>query len=289
MIPIADEQRHRNDQSRSSWDRFRAHREQVTRLLVNSAAPHDQLCLLGAGNANDLDLKQLLTAYGRVHLVDLDADALEHAVTAQNCKDPHRVFLHGGIDLTFIGNLLEQLSADLSAPDRPAIIDNCLRISGLDQPVDLPAPFEAVASVCLLTQLLESVELALGAEHSQCLGLKMGIRASHLRLLLRLLKPGGTAVLFLDFVSSATFPQLSELPERNLVDTAVKLIGERNFFTGLNPFVIGQLFRVNPTLAPFVERVEVTEPWRWDFGPRSYLVCAIVVRRNNRLMSEVEL
>lgn len=146
-------------------------------------------------------------------------------------------------------------------------------------PLDLPSPFDTVASVCLLTRLRQCVGLSLGEHHLRFVETIMRLRAQHLRLLLELLRPGGTAVLVLDFVSSKTCPELPQIPERRLFDKAVELISQQDFFTGVNPFVIHHLFESDPGLAPAVESVQMTAPWLWDFGPRFYLVCAILVRR----------
>jgi hypothetical protein len=98
-------------------------------------------------------------------------------------------------------------------------------------------------------------------------------------MLLDLLRPGGTAVLVLDFVSSDTCPELTRVPESQLLGKAIQLVSERNFFTGVNPFVIHQRFEHDPALSPHVASVQITQPWLWDFGPRVYLVCALIVQR----------
>ena len=280
MNPIRDEQQRRNDQTRDSWKCFREHRTSVTRLLMQHADRRDSLCLFGAGNSNDVDLPTLLDGFAELHLVDIDATALRRGVDAQLTCPSDRLTLHGGVDLSFVGDELAAIAARGSDhPHSEQQIARCREVANRDPTDDLPGPFGVVGSLCLLTQLLESVELTLGAGHPDCLDLKLRVRACHLHHLLRSLRPGGHAVLILDFVSSATFPQLSKLPRNQLTDTAVRLINERNFFTGMNPFVIQQLFQSESRLAKLVDAISITPPWRWDFGPRSYLVCALVVRR----------
>lgn len=277
MNHIADEQRRQNEQSRDGWDRFAPHRDRVTRLLTDAAPPNGRLCVLGAGNSNDLDLPMLLQAYAHVHLVDWDAAALQSGAARQGCGSAERIRLHGNVDLTFIADRLA-----LGTPERPpsdADLEICARTMAVHPPLDLPSPFDTVASVCLLTQLFQCVGLSLGEHHPRFVDTIMRLRALHLGLLLDLLRPGGTAVLVLDFVSSKTCPELPQIPEPCLFDKAVALIRERNFFTGVNPFVIHHLFGTDPALAPAVDSVQMTAPWQWDFGPRVYLVCAILVRR----------
>ena len=99
-------------------------------------------------------------------------------------------------------------------------------------------------------------------------------------MLLELLRPGGVGLLITDFVSSETYPELPNVSDSDLPATAARLISERNFFTGVNPMVLHALFRQDPRLAPFVASTALTNPWLWDFGPRTYAVCAVQVVKN---------
>ncbi len=277
MNRIADQQKRQNEQSRDRWACFAPHRGRIMRLLIDAAPPAGRLCVLGAGNANDLDLSALLQAYAQVHLVDWDAAALQAGLARQSCEPTERIRVYGDVDLTFIADRLAT-----GTPDRPpsdAQLEACVRTLAAPPPLDIPCPFDTVASVCLLTQLFQCVGLSLGLQHPRLVDTIMRLRAQHLGLLLQLLRPGGTAVLVLDFVSSLTCPELPHVPEASLFDKAVELLGRRNFFTGVNPFIIRQLFETHPALAPAVAGVQMTAPWLWDFGPWVYLVCAIVVRR----------
>lgn len=259
------------------WDRFRPHRDRVTRLLVDSATRGGRLCVLGAGNSNDVDLGALLDVFREIHLVDLDADALTAGAARQGCEDSPRVLLHGDVDVTFIADRLASWTP--GHPPESGDLDACLELAATHPPVDLPGPFDTVCSACLLTQLVDSVVMTLGQRHPRSLEAALQVRARHLRLLVELLRPGGTGVLVMEIVSSTTFPELPNVPESRLVETAARLINERNFFTGMNPVAIQASFQSDPRLAPWVETAAITEPWLWDLGPRVYLVCAIVVRR----------
>ena len=77
-----------NAESRDQWDAFSGHREKVSAILGAGADPcPGRLCVLGAGNCNDLDLAALLRAHREVHLVDLDAEALAQGVERQGVAD----------------------------------------------------------------------------------------------------------------------------------------------------------------------------------------------------------
>ena len=78
------------------WDAFRPHRARVTAVLEEQHrrvfqpddisppwAPKGVLCLLGAGNANDVDLSRLLRRFDMIELVDIDHAAVERGATRQ--------------------------------------------------------------------------------------------------------------------------------------------------------------------------------------------------------------
>jgi len=273
---IVSEQKRRNDESRGMWDRFGPHRDRVTRLLVDSATPRGRVCVLGAGNCNDVDLGRLLEAFREVHLVDLDADALTTGVARQGYEDSARVLLHGDVDVTFLADRLANWTPE--HPPASDELDACLQRAATHPPLDLPGPFDTVCSACLLTQLIDSVVTTLGPRHPRSLEAVLAVRARHLRLLVELVRPGGTGVLVMEIVSSATYAELPDVPESRLMETATRLINERNFFTGMNPLTIHASFQSDPQLAAWAETAEITRPWLWDLGPRVYLVCALVVR-----------
>src|SRR5262245_40861383 len=90
-----------NAASRGHWDCYADHRARVTALLrPDPAARPGRLCVLGAGNCNDLDLAALAALYREVHLVDLDPDALAFGVQRQGVAGRSGVFCHGNIDVT---------------------------------------------------------------------------------------------------------------------------------------------------------------------------------------------
>lgn len=266
-----------NASSRDQWDRFAAHRQKVSALLgAGSPSASTRLCVLGAGNGNDLDLPALLNAHREVSLVDLDAEALASGASRQGVADHPRLRLFGGVDVTGMLDALATWTpltpltpADLSAlAGWPA---------GRVAPV-LPGPFDVVASTCLLSQLIGNAVESVGEAHPQFLPAVQAIRAGHLRLLTALTAPGGTAILVTDLVSSDTFPTLASFPDSSLPALLPRLAREQNFFHGLNPAVIPTLFRQDPELADRVRELVFIPPWRWNLHTRLYLVCALQFR-----------
>src|SRR5690349_18868166 len=88
-----------NATSRDQWEAFAEHRRCLTALLAREAiAGRSRLCVLGAGNSNDLTA--LLAAHREVHLVDIDSEALLRGAARQGVAKHPRLHLHGGLDLT---------------------------------------------------------------------------------------------------------------------------------------------------------------------------------------------
>jgi hypothetical protein len=277
MSDLIGRQREFNLESRDQWESFAGHRENVTRLLGTGVAPATgRLCVLGAGNCTDLDLATLLGIYREVHLVDLDAEAVASGMRRQSMATPPGLHPHGDLDVT---GMLDAMSS-WSPQERidPAVVAACA-----DVPVQsilplLPGPFEVVVSTCLLSQLILNLVHTVGEGHPQFLLLLQAVRAGHLRLLTHLVAPGGTAILITDVVSSDTVPTLSSVPDSALSGLLARLVRERNFFHGVNPAILETLAAHDPVLRTYGLHQETLAPWRWDLGPRMYLVYAMKYR-----------
>jgi len=280
MHSILANQKKHNRQSRRSWDLYASHRKRVTDLLCRGATPRPgRLIVLGAGNCNDLDLAQLAGSFSEVHLADLDRAALEFGRTQQPELNSSQVQLHGDIDVTGVCEDLARWNPQ--NPPSQEQVALCARRAVSAALPDLPAPFDVAASVCLLTQLTETVALAVGERHPRFVDLMLAVRNRHLRMLVELTKPGGRLCLVTDVVSSVTYPGLAAVPDAHLSGTVSRLIQDRNFFTGANPFVLHRFLDTDSTTSHLVDNNELIPPWRWDFGPRVYAVCAICARRKS--------
>ncbi|MEO0375389.1 MAG: hypothetical protein AAF329_12350 [Cyanobacteria bacterium P01_A01_bin.17] len=264
-----------NLSSRNAWDVFADHRDRVTSLLMQGA-DDSRLCILGAGNCNDLDLQTLVQFHREVHLVDIDTNALDKGVARQNLVNHSRLYLHGGVDLTGMLDQIASWSSDtqVSEADIAAFLDR--PICSLDK---IPGPFDIVASTCVLSQLIKILVDAVGEENPQFLALIQAIRMGHLRLLMHLTLSGGTSLLFTDVVSSTSYPALASVPAHNLSQVVSQLIKDGNFFHGVNPAVLVHLLRQDPELSEQVTVIEPIGPWLWDLGPRNYAVVALKLQR----------
>ena len=213
MNPLLQSEIDNNLVSFERWDAFANHRRNVTGLLAGGPpAKPSRLCILGAGNCNDLDLAALVAAHRQIHLVDIDDAALARGVARQGLAIHSALHLHAGID---VSGLLDDMAA-WSPPTTigPAELEACV-----ERPVRsvvLPGPFDVVASTCLLSQLMGGVVHTVGSAHPRFVESLQAVRTGHLRLLAHLIAPGGSGVLITDVLSSDTVPTLGSLPEERI-------------------------------------------------------------------------
>lgn len=263
-----------NADSAAHWRIAAPHRRRVMQLIEQAApAAGGRVCILGAGNCNDLELLRLGERFAEVTLVDLDRDALNRAVARQGLSDATGLRLHGGYDITGVWDELHQVS---QVRHDSATIERLVCQAVAPTVSDLTPPYEVVVSTCVLSQLLQSVIAAVGEGHPRFLEVLAAVRQGHLRLMSRLASPGGRVVLVTDFVSSDSAPEILTTPDEELEGLARRLLERRNFFHGLNPAVLASLWRRDPQLAATAAHLRVTSPWRWEFGVRHYLVTAFL-------------
>lgn len=255
----------RNTQTRLAWEGYQSHRDRVMQLLSKeavSATPSQiRIMVLGAGNCNDLDLAQLLRHYREVHLVDLDRDALESAVSRQKVAGDLNLHLHAPVDL-----LPDAMEAALNA---------------------LPQ-VEVVASICLISQLLE-VFIAKQSKNltdpRQLSEAADKLVAQHLQQLRSLALPGGAVWLITDIVSSQTLPELASASEEALPGLLGQALQRGNFFLGLHPGRLqqGMAALQSPQIMDPSEirmfagpsAVHVAGPWKWTMGPKVFAAVAV--------------
>ena len=263
-----------NAASRDQWSGFAEHRSKVSDLLIADGDPEGtRLCVLGAGNGNDLDLPALLRSHRTVHLVDLDSDALGRGAVRQCVGEHPSLRLFGKVDLT---GLLDTIAGFTPATPIPteslaALAERPARVV----PPALAGPYDVVASTCLLSPLIGNAFHSIGEVHPQFISMVQAIRAGHLRLLAELTAPGGTMILITDISSSDLLPELRFLPESALAGLFPRMVRDRTYFHGLNPEVLETIVEQDPVLSERLEAGEWIDPWRWSLHERVYLVWAL--------------
>ena len=269
-----------NQSTRDHWTYFAPHRARIQELILSPlhATGAGRLCVLGAGNCNDVDLRVLTEEFAEVHHVDIDAAALEAGVRRQPLAEASRLRLHAGVDLTGIADRFGMWEktpptiADLEAAARDVLALPAPPIGG---------PFDVVLSPCLLSQLVGYAGDVLGKDHPRRRDLLLALRTRHLRTLVDLLAPGGLAVLVCDVASSEGVPALGDDRKPDLDDLLNRLSYTGRHFDGLAPDAVEAALKHDPLVGPLLSNVQLVRPWLWRLGPkRTFLVYAACVRRS---------
>lgn len=108
------------------------------------------------------------------------------------------------------------------------------------------------------------------------------MRQRHLREIVGLLQPGGCGGLVTDFVASDSWPELASLEEQLLPQAVAEQLRRSNFFTGVNPLVIGRQLIQTPPFNSLATKVGLTQAWKWRLGTRAYAVCGIRFQRTEQ-------
>ena len=272
--PLVARQLRLNRETLDYWRLYRSHREAVADLISRTPQPGSaSLCILGAGNCNDLDLARFTSRFAQVHLVDLDRQAMDKGVQRQSPHAPGRIRLHGGIDLT--GILKTLATWERYRPKRESIA-HCIREARAFAGLPVPDRFDVVASMCLLSQIIDSV-VSMTGPGAVPLELVRALQQRHLRLLAELLLPGGAGILVTDFAlerGGARQPQTASPPPGSAPASP------GGAFLGMSPEELCALASNDPILRTQLCRARVSPSWLWRQNPhRTLRVCAIQFQR----------
>ncbi len=268
-----------NRDTRELGERFRGHRQHVTAEILALAPGGDQgrsgrLGLLGAGNGNDLDLEALAARFDEVHLVDIDSGALARATGRQSPAAQAKLRSHAPVDLS---GLYQQLQRKT----RPPPADELVAAGTAEVARQLPSELDVVASCCVLSQMAWALEHLASPDGKANPILEQALLRIHLRVLLRLIRPTGAALLVSDLTTSMFYPPLDELaPGEDLRALTLRLAAERVAHAVCNPDLIRQTIRGDAELAAGWQPPAMGQPWLWTGAKAlTYLVYPLVLRR----------
>ena len=270
---LGDEQSRMNRSTRGQWDWYAAHRQAIERLIVpeGQGGRGGRICVLGAGNCNDLDLKWLTAAYAEVYLVDIDRAALERAAERQGVAGVPAIHVHAPVDLTGMAALTQRWVGRAARED-----DIAAAVANAEQdgePIG-GGSFDVVLSPCVLSQLLMGVRERVGKDHPGWPRLKSAIIARHLSTVVRLTGPGGRGVLIVDLASSRVVPGLDRAADAEIGDVMRMCVRDRRCFHGLEPAEIGGVLRRQGG-----GEQTVSSPWVWHLGfGKAFLCYGLTVR-----------
>ena len=279
-----ERQKHSNSNAAHQFDAYASHRARLTELLlargeaVASAGAAPRLCVLGAGNCGDLDLERLASRYRSIHLVDIDADALERAQARQSASTRAALVPVVPLDLSGLLGQLERWQRGLVTTDE--LLAHPERTArGIARA--LGGPFEVVVSACVLSQMHLSARNVLGATHPLFQAVGYTLNLTHLRTLSLLTKPArGVALLASDVASEPMFPieRRRELQDpRALLE---QLIHSGAVFDAVRPDALAAILCDDPSLVHEVGLSSISDAWLWQNGPRrSFLVYVLELPR----------
>jgi hypothetical protein len=274
---LVEEQRLSNLSAVPHFDTFAGHRQRLTAAVSARHVPgaSERLCVLGAGNAYDLDLSRLAEVFREIHLVDIDEAALARAYARQDPATQARLFLHAPLDLSGLFGGIEAWRDFRVTPDELAAYPE---VASARIASSLPGPFDVVVSTCVLTQLQLSVLSLLSASHGLFEATRQLLNVMHLRTLAKLLVRNGRALLVSDLSSNLLFPLSPEATD--LQSVLVDVLSAGKFFYAAHPDLLQWASREDPVLRRTARVSPPVDVWLWQNGAaRTYLVYALELER----------
>jgi hypothetical protein len=277
---LVDLHRRSNRATAESWAQFADHRARLTELVLAAGAAGARVAVLGAGNGNDLDIERLAAHFGAIHLIDLDAGAVTRARERQPPAARERIVTHAPVDAS---GALKRLAEWRTSPPTLAQLAG-LPASASERALealgDLVDRADVVVSACLLSQVMWTCREAMGEEHVHLRPVSLALAVAHLRVLLRLARPGGTALLVADTLSSESYPVAEAAREGGTAALLDEAVAKDLVFLGTSRALVHKALREDRIAAPLVASVHDEPPWLWPFASdRLYLVYATAMRR----------
>lgn len=263
-----------NREAADSWHASASHRERLMTLIAE-LPQGGELCVFGAGDANDLELELLAASFSEIHLVDLDGEALARARDRQASAVRGKIVLHERVDCT---GLLEHLDPwGDHFPERAELARVAVEAAqGLVHGLGLSFP--AVVSTGLLGQLALPFQRAWLTSRGNWTDLLSSLSAIHLATLAGSTRSGGRCLLAFDAASSRDTPALAEQLGRG-PDELAEFVAEARAAQGLHlrpdpRSLITQLS--SPGMKSLVAGPRLSEPWLWQRGADTELVYGLI-------------
>lgn len=256
------------------FEHFASHRTHLTALV---AKPPDErggaLCVLGAGNAYDLDLDLLAELYDRVHLVDIDEAALSRVSERHGATTRARLSLHAPVDLSGFGGTFARWH-DRHIDQREAADQPRLAVARLLE--RLGGGFDTVLSACVLSQMQLALRRALTDRHPLFAAASFTLNLTHLRTLSALRRPGGRALIATDIASNAIPAFDPRAAERDPRTELNRLLASGDVFSVVDPRWLTAIARDDPALSTETNVSGALDVWLWHNGPKQdFLVYAL--------------
>lgn len=276
-------QKRSNSNAVQQHEAFAGHRRHLTDLLMARAVDvtsgeGPRLCVLGAGNCGDLDLERLASRYRSIHLVDVDTDALERAMSRQSAGTRAALVPVAPLDLSGLLEPLDRWKKLLITPDE-VLAHPVHTAESIAQ--RLGEPFDVVVSACVLSQMHLSVRNVLSDSHRLFQAAGYTLNLTHLRTLARLAKPaGGVALLVSDVATERMAPLDSSRATGDCFALLEHQLRTGGVFDAVRPDAIAAIAGDDPSLLRELGTARIVDTWVWQNGPRrAFLVYALELPR----------
>jgi hypothetical protein len=247
-----------------NWDRYGSHRQAIMDAVCKNGEEGD-IAVFGAGNCADIDLVRLSSHYREIHLIDLDALAIERARDQLPSDVKRKVVLHGDVDLSgFLGEL--EAWGESFPPESQLAFAAVNAARSILQSIG--RSFDTTLSSCVMSQLIGPYQRSWALSPENWDNVDMAISAVHLSTLAGATRPGGRGFLAFDVLSSDAVPELKELCGESQ-DTLDVFITERleDDDLPMQPDPRGLIAQMtSPGLGSLFAAPELTRPWLWDIG-----------------------
>ena len=294
--PLAVEQRNNKD-TRDLWSGYTSHRKAMTGMVQAGADSLKKptlptLCVLGAGNVNDLSLAELVPCFAGIRLVDFDRQAVEGGIARQAKAAANsdiaalilkRTSFVGPFDLSGISGLLAIGLEKKVLPDKQLQAEFGPLSIRLQETLSRQRPehvigslgrSDVVVSACLLSQLVRQVNDVFGQDASASDVLSTQVIFNHLQLSLALTKPGGRTLFATDCLRISD--EVSELEHeedpaqvQRLADQAIQ---DGKLFTHLVPSDLADGLK-DVRLRRYVASLNRSSFWKWKIDQQKHYLC----------------
>jgi len=265
-IDLAAEHVNANTSALDHYEAFDTHRQRLTAFALGAAPAGDRgsLCVLGAGNCFDLDLAAMADRYGKIHLVDIDAAALQRAVARQPPDVQAHLVCHAPVDLSGFLEAIERWARFEVTADELAS-HGAVTAASVRQQLD--DSFDVVLSACMLSQMQLSVLHALGQDHRLFQAVRWTLNLTHFRTLAALTKSGGMSLFATDVTNDNIYP-LQEAYDTASGLAALKAATQaKKVFDFADPDAVAALLQDDPVLQQAFSQAVWKDAWLWTNGP----------------------
>jgi len=257
-----------------AWAASASHRARLM-ALIGELPQGGELCVFGAGDANDLELERLAASFSAIHLVDLDGEALARARDRQTAVVRAKIVLHERVDAS---GLLDHLDAWGEKFPEHAELARVAVEAAQSLVHGLGLSFPAVVSTCLLGELALPFQRTWLTARGNWTNLLSTLSAIHLATLAGSTRSGGRCLLASDVASSRDMPALADQWGRDADElaefvAAARAAGDLHF----RPDPVSLMAQLSsPGMKSLVEAPRLSAPWLWQRGDETELVYGLI-------------